>query len=132
MVEMTEPVLRMVLHPDANKTMSTVSPAGEPHCIVCGCLMALGRDKIGAGDVYMYRTEENLLANPIAEFLVWKGREAYSIKAKALERVESGPEFEKMSKALERMQMKSDGLWIFEVLEVWDEGLGNLTGAQLV
>ena len=132
MVEMTEPVLRLVLHPDANKTMSTVSPAGEPHCIVCGSLMALGPDKIGAGDVYMYRTEENLLANPIAEFLVWKGREAYSIKAKALERVESGPEFDKMSKALERMQMKIDGLWIFEVLEVWDEGIGNLTGAQIV
>jgi hypothetical protein len=131
MVVMPEPVLRMVVHPETNKTMSTVSPKGEPHCIVCGSLAAIGGDRIAAGDVYMYRTGENLEANPMAEFLVWKGREAYSIKARALERVESGPEFEKIQKTLEKMQMKVDGVWIFEVLEIWDEGIGNLTGAQI-
>ncbi|MBO4569109.1 MAG: PAS domain-containing protein [Candidatus Methanomethylophilaceae archaeon] len=131
MVTMPEPVLRMVVHPETNKTMSTVSPQGEPHCIVCGSLAAIDSDKICVGDVYMYRTGENLAANPLAEFLVWRGREAYSLKAKVVDRLDSGPVFEKVQKTLEKMQMKIECVWVFEVLEIWDEGIGNLTGAQI-
>ena len=35
MVQMPEPVIRMIKHPDTKKVMATVSPEGEPHMIVC-------------------------------------------------------------------------------------------------
>ena len=123
MVDMPEPVMRMVVHPDTNKVLSTVNLKGEPHLIVCGSLMATAPNMIAAAEAYMYRTAENL---------VWKGREAYSLKVKALERVEEGPVFERMEKSLEKMHLTVDAVWIFEVLEIWDEGIGNMTGARVV
>ena len=132
MVDMPEPVMRMVVHPDTNKVLSTVNLKGEPHLIVCGSLMATAPNMIAAAEAYMYRTAENLVHNPVAEILVWKGREAYSLKVKALERVEEGPVFERMEKSLEKMHRTVDAVWIFEVLEIWDEGIGNMTGARVV
>ncbi len=131
MVDMPEPVLRMVVHPDTNKAISTVSLKGEPHVIVCGSLMVTAPNMIAVAEAYMYRTAENLCHNPIAEILVWKGREAYSLKVKAIERVEAGPDFEKMVRSMERMHLTVDGVWIFEVLEIWDEGIGNMTGSRV-
>ena len=132
MVEMPDPVMRMVVHPDTNKVLSTVSLKGEPHLIVCGSLMVTAPNMIAVAEAFMYRTAENLCNNPVAEILVWKGREAYSLKVRACERVESGPVFEKMSRSLEKMHMTVDGVWIFEVLEIWDEGIGNMTGSRVV
>jgi len=132
MVDMPEPVMRMVVHPDVNKVLSTVSLKGEPHLIVCGSLMAAAPNIIAVAEAFMYRTAENLCHNPVAEILVWRGREAYSIKVKALERVEEGPIFDKMATSLDRMHMTVDAVWIFEVLEIWDEGIGNMTGSRVV
>ncbi|MBR6205228.1 MAG: hypothetical protein IKQ60_09370 [Candidatus Methanomethylophilaceae archaeon] len=132
MVDMPEPVMRMVVHPDTNKALSTVSLKGEPHVIVCGSLMVTAPNMIAVAEAFMYRTAENLCNNHMAEILIWKGREAYSLKVKACERVESGPVFDKMSRSLEKMHMTLDGVWIFEVLEIWDEGIGNMTGSRIV
>ncbi len=131
MVDMPEPVMRLVVHPDTNKVLATVSASNEPHVIICGSLMATSSDTIAVAEVYMYRTAENLCNNSKAEITVWKGREAYSLKVEALERIESGPVFDKMSRSLERMHMEVDGVWIFRVLEIWDEGIGNLTGSKV-
>ena len=106
MVDMPEPVMRMVVHPDTNKVLSTVNLKGEPHLIVCGSLMATAPNMIAAAEAYMYRTAENLVHNPVAEILVWKGREAYSLKVKALERVEEGPVFDASDRRC-RMDLRS-------------------------
>ncbi len=132
MVDMPDPVMRMVAHPDTNKVLATLSLKNEPHIIVCGSLLVISPNTIAVGEAYMYRTAENLCHNTQAEILVWRGREAYSLKVQALERLDSGPIFEKMSRSLERMHMTADGVWLFEVLEIWDEGIGNMTGSRIV
>ena len=38
MVQLTEPIVRMIKHPDTNKVLATASPDGRPHVIVCGSL----------------------------------------------------------------------------------------------
>lgn len=132
MVLMTEPVVRMIKHPGTNKVMTTVSPEGEPHAIVCGSLMVTEPDTIIVGEVFMYRASENLRKNPKAEFLVWKGKDAYSIKAAAKARLDTGPIFEKMSAQLDKMGMSCVAVWVFEALEVWDEGVSGTTGDRVI
>ena len=70
MVDMPEPVIRMIKHPDTRKVMATVSPDGEPHMIVCGSLIVTEPDTIIVGEVFMYRASENLKNNPNVEFMV--------------------------------------------------------------
>ena len=100
MVQLTEPIVRMIKHPDTNKVLATASPDGRPHMIVCGSLDVSESGKIVVGEAYMYRTVKNLEANPEVEFLVWKGNSAYSIKARAVSRETSSPEFDRMSRFL--------------------------------
>ncbi len=132
MVVMTEPVIRMIKHPDTSKVLTTVSPDGEPHSIVCGSLMVTEPDTIIVGEVFMYRSAENIRCNPNVEFLVWKGKDAYSIKAVARNRLDSGPEFEKMCSNLDRMNMTCVAVWVFEALEVWNEGISDKTGDRVI
>ncbi len=132
MVLMTEPVIRMIKHPGTNKIMTTVSPEGMPHAIVCGSLDVTEPDTIIAGEAFMYRASEHLRKNPNAEFLVWKGKDAYSIKAVAKARVDVGPIFDRMSAQLEKMGMACAAVWIFEATEVWDEGISSTTGDRVI
>ena len=132
MVSMPANIIRMIKHPDTGKVMATVSPAGEPHMIVCGSLTVSGDDTIVVGEAYMFRTAENLAANPVTEFIVWRGKEAYSFKTHVKCRLESGPEFDKMHHELEKMRMETVAVWLFEVDEIWDEGITDTTGKRLV
>ena len=132
MVEMPEPVIRMIKHPDTKKVMATVSPDGEPHMIVCGSLMVTEQDTIIVGEVFMYRTVENLRNNPNVEFMVWQGRDAYSIKAVAKSRLDTGPVFNKMSQMLEKMNMTAVAVWVFEATEVWDESVSKNAGMKVI
>lgn len=132
MVEMPEPVIRMIKHPDTKKVMATVSPDGMPHMIVCGSLMVTEPDTIVVGEVYMYRAAENLKANPDVEFMVWSGKDAYSIKAVAKSRDESGPVFDKMSQLLQKMNMDLVAVWSFEAKEVWDESASHTSGDRVI
>ena len=122
----------MVRHPDTKKVMATVSSDGEPHMIVCGSLMVTEPDTIVVGEVFMHRTASYLAGNPETEFMVWQGRDAYSIKAVAKERLESGPVFDKMAQQLERMNMALSAVWTFEALEVWDESATGNAGTKVV
>lgn len=132
MVSLTEPVARMIVHPDTAKVLATVSPEGEPHMIVCGSLDIVGMDTIVVGEVYMYRSAENLRRCPKAEFLVWKGKSAFSIKAAARERLTSGPLFDKMHSSLSRLNMETVAVWTFDVEEVWDESASDSAGERLI
>lgn len=132
MVEMPEPVIRMIKHPDTKKVMATVSPDGEPHMIVCGSLMVTEPDTIIVGEVFMYRTVENLRNNPNVEFMVWQGRDAYSIKAVAKSRLDTGPVFDKMSQMLEKMNMTAVAVWVFEATEIWDESVSKNAGTKVI
>lgn len=132
MVKIPDNIVRMIKHPDTCKAMTTVSPEGEPHMIVCGSLTLTDDDCIVVGEVYMYRTAENLSRNPFAEFMVWKGREAYSLKTRATRRLMSGPEFDKINATLDKMRMEAASVWVFEVDEIWDEGISDTTGRRLV
>ncbi|MBQ8373386.1 MAG: pyridoxamine 5'-phosphate oxidase family protein [Candidatus Methanomethylophilaceae archaeon] len=132
MVDMPEPVIRMIKHPDTRKVMATVSPDGEPHMIVCGSLIVTEPDTIIVGEVFMYRACENLKNNPNVEFMVWQGREAYSIKAVAKSSVDSGPIFDKMAQQLDKMNMTLVAIWVFEAKEVWDESASKNAGSKVI
>lgn len=132
MVEMTEPVIRMIKHPDTYKVMATASADGRPHMIVCGSLMVTEPDTIVVGEVYMHRACENLMRDPRVEFMVWKGKDAYSIKAVATGREVSGPVFDRMSEMLDRMNMACVAVWTFEAQEVWDESASDTAGERVI
>ena len=132
MVDMPEPVIRMIKHPDTRKVMATVSPDGEPHMIVCGSLIVTEPDTIIVGEVFMYRACKNLKNNPNVEFMVWQGREAYSIKAVAKSRVDTGPIFDKMAQQLDKMNMTLVAIWVFEAKEVWDESASKNAGSKVI
>ena len=132
MVVLTEPVIRMIRHPGTNKVLATVSPDGQPHMIVCGSLTVSEPDTIVVGEVFMHRASEYLSKDPRAEFIVWRGKDGYSIKAVARSRQTDGPEFEKMSALLERMNMTCVAVWQFEALEVWDESATGTSGERVI
>ena len=132
MVQLTEPIVRLIKHPDTNKVLATSSPDGRPHMIVCGSLDVTEDGRIVVGEAHMYRTVKNLEAHPEVEFLVWKGNSAYSIKAVACGRETSGPEFDRMSRFLERMNMTTVAVWKFEAQEVWDESASETSGDRVI
>ena len=80
----------------------------------------------------MYRACENLKNNPNVEFMVWQGREAYSIKAVAKSRVDTGPIFDKMAQQLDKMNMTLVAIWVFEAKEVWDESASKNAGSKVI
>lgn len=127
-----EPVLRILRHPDSNKVLSVVSPDGFPHSIVLGALMADDEDRIYVGEAFMYRTAKYLEESPNAEFLVWKGKDGYSIRAVAEKRVTEGPEFDRMSELLDRKRMHTVAVWTFRSVEVWDESASKTSGDRVV
>lgn len=132
MVSLTEPIVRMIKHPDTCKVLSTVSPSGEPHSIVCGSLDIDEDGMIVVGEAYMYRACANIQADPRVEFLVWKGRSGYSIKAVARARLTEGAAFDKMHAALDHKNMNAVAVWTFEALEVWDESASDTAGDRVI
>ena len=132
MVAMPQQVIDMIKHPNTNKAMACVSPEGKPHMIVCGTLMVQSDDTVVVGDAFMYRTSEYLLKNPNVEFIVWRGREGYSVKATMKARHIDGPVFDKMTQLLDRMNMTVSAVWEFEAQEVCDESASENAGKRLV
>lgn len=130
-VSIPEPVARLIKSPDAHKVLATVSPEGEPHAIVCASL-GLFDDHICAADVFMTRTVMNLEKNPTAEFLVWMGKDAYSIKATVADRVTEGPIFDKMSASLEKFNMTVAAVYVFAATEIWDESASKTAGEKVI
>jgi hypothetical protein len=132
MVQIPEPVARMIMHPDAHKVLSTVTPDGKPHSIVCASLAMDGEDTVIVGEVFMHKTCENLVINPNVEILVWQGKNGYSLKAVTTGRMIEGPQFEKMHAMLEKYNMEAVAVWEFKVLEIWDESASRTAGDRVV
>ncbi len=132
MANMAPKIMDMLKRPETNKVLSTVSPEGDPHSIVCGSLLVIDEETVIVGEVYMYATCRNLNNNPKAEFLVWSGKDAYSIQATLSSRIDSGPLLEKMNHNLERMKMKAVAVLEFKVRSVYDEGISpDTAGTQI-
>ena len=131
MIAIPEPVARMIKHPDTHKVLTTVTPDGKPHAIVCASLSMLGDDTILVADVFMHRTSDNLNNNPNVEILVWQGKVGYSLKAVAAGRVVEGPSFDKMVGVMERFNLTPIAVWEFKVLEIWDESATASSGTQV-
>ena len=121
----------MIKHPDTHKVLTTVTPDGKPHAIVCASLSMLGEDTILVAEVFMHRTCDNLKNNPNVEILVWQGKNGYSLKAVTTGRVVEGPSFEKMVGVMERFNLTPVAVWEFKVLEIWDESATNSSGTQV-
>lgn len=132
MVEMPEPVVRMIKHPDTNKVMTTIGEDGFPHVIVCGSLRVVDNDTIVVGDALMRRTRQNLERCPDVEFLVWHRKDAYSIKAKFRVRLDTGPLYDTMVKDLEKINLWPSSICLFDTLEVWDESASHTAGDRVV
>ncbi|MCL2032663.1 MAG: pyridoxamine 5'-phosphate oxidase family protein [Methanomassiliicoccaceae archaeon] len=133
MVKLIPKIADMVKRPETSKVLATVSPEGDPHAVVCGSLLVSDDETIIVGEVYMYATCRNLVHSPKAEFLVWYGREAYSIQAVLTSRMTSGPALERMNHNLEKMKMKAVAVLEFKVLSAYDEGISSDTaGTQIL
>ncbi|MBR6214475.1 MAG: pyridoxamine 5'-phosphate oxidase family protein [Candidatus Methanomethylophilaceae archaeon] len=121
----------MIKHPDTHKVLTTVTPDGKPHAIVCASLSMLGDDTILVAEVFMHRTCDNLKNNPNVEILVWQGRNGYSLKAVTTGRIIEGPAFDKMTVIMEKYNLTPTAVWEFKVLEIWDESATNFAGSQV-
>ena len=89
-------------------------------------------DRLYVGEAYMYRTAQYLEECPNAEFLAWKGKDGYSLKAMAVGRLTEGPEFERMREMLERKNMRAVAVWVFKSVEVWDESASDTSGERIL
>ncbi len=131
MITIPEPVAKMIKHPDTHKVLTTVTPDGKPHAIVCASLSMLGDDTILVAEVFMHRTCDNLKNNPNVEILVWQGRNGYSLKAVTTGRIIEGPAFDKMTAIMEKYNLTPTAVWEFKVLEIWDESATSVSGTQV-
>lgn len=131
MDRLPENVVRMLRHPGTSKVLSVVSPDGFPHSIVLGAVVVGDDDRIYVGEAYMYRASSYLEACPKAEILAWKGKEGYSVRVTAEGRVTEGPEFDRLSDVLGRMNMTVSALWVFRPVEAWDESASHTSGDRV-
>lgn len=129
--ELSEPVIRLLRHPESGKVLSAVSPEGYPHTVVLGALVVGEDGRIYAGDVFMKRIPDYLERSPKAEILVWKGKYGYSIRAVCDGRVTEGPEFDRMNELLGRLGMRAGWVWAFTPQEVWDESASPAGGTRV-
>lgn len=132
MAELLPIIIDMLKRPDTNKVLSTSSAEGRPHSIICGSLLVTDPSTIVVGQVYMYRTVANLEVNPHAEFLVWRGAQAYSIQAVVRRSYDHGPNMEKMEKLLGKMKMSPVAVWEFDVVSAHDEGVTEKAGSKVL
>jgi hypothetical protein len=132
MVSIPEPVARMIKHPDTHKVLTTVSPEGKPHAIVCASLSMVGDDTVVVAEVFMHRTCEYLKTNPNVEILVWQGKNAYSLKGVTTARLVEGEVFDRMCLAMEKFNLPTVAVWEFKIVEIWDESASNTAGIQVV
>lgn len=116
-----EPLLRLLRISDSSKVLSVNSDDGFPHSIVLGSVVVDDDGMLYAGEVFMHRTAAYMESNPNVEFLVWKGRTGYSIRAVAEARLTEGPAFDKIKAELGRMGMDAVAAWRFKPLEANDE-----------
>ncbi|MDO5861868.1 MAG: pyridoxamine 5'-phosphate oxidase family protein [Thermoplasmata archaeon] len=124
-------VLRLLRHPDSSKVLSMVSTDGYPHSIVLGALIADEDGRICVGEAFMYRSSKYLEECPRAEFLVWMGKDGYSLRADVVGHVTEGPDLDRMNELLGKKGMHASALWVFQSVQVWDESASYTSGDRI-
>lgn len=131
MAEIPKNVLDLLRRPDSVKVLVTASEKGVPHAIVCGSIISPEPSKVAVGEILMKVSAKNMAANPKVSILVTKGPEAYIIKAAVGGRVADGGMLDDFNRNLEKMNLRAAAVWVFDVLEVFDEGAGPNAGRKL-
>lgn len=131
MVDIPKNVLDLMSRPDSVKVLTTACKCAIPHAIVVGSIFSPSDGQFAAGEILMKETVKNLKQNDRATLLVTKGPDAYQIKAKVNARVDSGPMLDQLNANLAKMNMKANAVWVFDAVEVFDEGAGPNAGKKL-
>ncbi|OPX63032.1 MAG: hypothetical protein A4E29_00439 [Methanomassiliicoccales archaeon PtaB.Bin134] len=136
MVAIPEEVLK-VLNDDASvRVLATKSKSGDVHAIQVGSLKAPAPDTIIVGAILMKRTGKNLEAmkekGELVSILAGSKTTSYEVRAKVKDYVTSGPIFDQMNAALEKMGLKAAGVWVLGVQEVWNQSAGYSAGSKMV
>lgn len=124
-------VIDLLRDPKSYKTMSTVGEDGSPHSVVCGTLLVPDEHTVAVGVIYLRTTGENLGRNPSAEFLVSRGKEAYSVSCKFRGPSDDGSLIAEMNLRLDRIGARVGTVWLFDVEGVRDEGLTYTSGMKI-
>ncbi|MBN1109273.1 MAG: hypothetical protein JXA45_00795 [Methanomassiliicoccales archaeon] len=118
------------------RVLATKSEKGDVHVIQVGSLKAPAPDTIIVGAILMKRTGKNLenmkAKGEMASILTGTKMESYEIRAKPKDFVTSGPIFDQMNAALEKMGLKASGVWVLAVEEVWNQSAGYNAGTKMV
>lgn len=136
MAAIPEQVLK-VLNDDASiRVLATKSEKGDVHVIQVGSLKAPAPDTIIVGAILMKRTGKNLESmkanGELVSILAGTQKESYEVRAKPKDFVTSGPIFDQMNAALQKMGLKASGVWVLAVEEVWNQSAGYNAGTKMV
>lgn len=129
--EIPKNVLDLISRPDSVKVLATACKCAIPHAIVCGSIISPEPSKVAVGEILMKVSSKNMRENDRVSILVTRGPEAYLIKTRVNGRVAEGPMLDEFNKNLEKMNLKAHAVWVFDVLEVFDESAGPNAGRKL-
>jgi len=136
MVELTDEILKILNDPKSVKVLATKETGGAVHAIQVGSMMAPNPGTIAAGAILMQRTSKNLEGmmkkGDLASILVCSRRESCEIRAKVKELQTSGPLLEGMNQVLAKLNLQARGAWIFEPVEVWNQGASPAAGKRII
>ena len=136
MVAIPEEVMKVLNDDKSVRILATKSKEGNVHAIQVGSLKAPSPDTIIVGAILMKRTGMNLesmkTSGEMASILAGSQLNSYEIKARPKEFITSGPIFDGMNAALEKMGMKANGVWALEVAEVWNQSANYEAGKKMV
>jgi hypothetical protein len=145
MVIIPDEVMLLINDPKTSKTISTISKEGRIHTIYMGSLSAFSPDQLAFAHLLMKRTHQNLIemqkGGGMVSVSVTLGQASYEIMAKVKEYHTGGPTYDKMietltrlgiKKGLDKYGIKVQGVWILELVEVWNQGPGPKAGTRIV
>jgi hypothetical protein len=136
MVALPEDVFGLINDQTSAKVLGTRAASGDVHLINVGGAGAIDKETLFVGEIFMKKTSENLsLAkeqNTKVAMLVSKGFKSYEVKASVMDRLTSGPVFEKMSGVFKSMKFDLKGLWLLKVEEVWNQSPTYDAGQRMV
>jgi len=136
MVAIPEAVMKVINDPASVRVIATKSDKGDVHIIQAGSIKAPAPDTLIIGAILMKRTGKNLehmkVKGEMVSILAGSKLESYEIRAKVKDLVTSGPIFDGMNAELSKMGMKANGVWVFEVKEVWNQSANYSAGSKMV
>ena len=121
----------LISRPEPVKILVTADRSGQPRGIVCGSIFIPDDETLAVGEVFMNTTKRNLEENPKAAVTVVLGGEAYNINLTVIERLEEGDLLDAINDKLSRVNLKARAVWTFDVVSVFDEGIGANAGKQI-